>query len=235
MLIQSDIMASEKQIWVDILDNRLAEIDAVDYLLKKEINPDHCSWLFPDIKDSSIICSKKIVDIISDVKINEIIDKIASSNYEEITSNVYPWVYSLEDALFVDLHLLSFNSLTNEELGFHSPYCKLKTRTNTQRFGQSHSSFLRLLGLVKHECGADHITSLGLVVDDLAPSYRLNVVTKLYFSIPLIRNLYREDSLDLNNIFKYTSATMKESVIKRRLPSVRKMVDEIEYLRRLDG
>lgn len=109
-----------------------------------------------------------------------------------------------------------------------TPNCNLKSRANTQRYGQCHMNFLWLLGLASHKNGINKITPLGSAFLKLNIHEQTDVFTKLLFRIPLIRNIYREDIIDANNAYIYASS-MRESVIKRRLPTVRKLIEEINY------
>jgi len=224
---------SNYAIWDEILSEQSYDLQIVQMYLEKRIDFQSLDILYTDYEKMRVKASKRIISAILNTSLSEIIDLIRKDDIEAIESSEFPWFYSLEEVIFVETELLEDGPLTNEEIGVKSPTCRLKTKANTQRFGQAHSNLLTLLGLIEHVDKKNQLTTIGKEYNKLDIHDRLDIFIKLLFRIPLIRDIYRNGSDDINYVFELTEDKMKESSVKRRIICIRRLIDEIEKHRHI--
>ncbi len=215
--------------WQIIIDGDASDESIVRLFLFDKLDFSELSWRCQSDSKIKKKVAERIGSAFSNTGISRIIEIIKMEPEEQIAPEGFPWVYDLEDALYTDIKILAHTAVSNDEIGLMSPRCRLKSEQNTARFGQCHIQFLSKLGLVSHDSGLNRLTPLGEYFSKLNLHESTELFTKLTFRFPIIRNIYRHDIVDIPRIREISELTMKKSVVDRRLPTIRRLVSEIEY------
>ena len=214
--------------WAELFSEEPYNPYVVQLYLDKKFNFDSLSYLYNNADLVAKRASKRILSAFMNTSLDEIIETVRKTDMEPVTSSEFPWFYSIEEVMFIEMAVLMDGPLTNEELGMRSPLCRLKSKANTQRFGQAHSNMLSIMGLVEHVDSRNHLTPVGTEYDRLSVHQRIDVFTKMLFRIPLMRDVYRNDPKDIDFLYELTDGVMKHSSVQRRSICIRQLVDEIE-------
>ena len=173
--------------------------------------------------------TKILIDSFRHTTINELIELVRENPKETLTKSNFIWFYNLDDCIFSDLTLLQKTPLSNEEIGLLSPHCTRKSKSNTQRFGQAHSSMLEALGLVYHIDKKNILSPLGNYCLKLTLGERMEIMTKLFFRLPVIRYIYQSDNPGIEVLAPYARTVVTESTWVRRSSSINSLISEIKY------
>lgn len=172
---------------------------------------------------------KIIIDSFRKTSFQEIIETVRANPKEKLTKTDFVWFYDLDDCFNLDLFILQKTPLSNEELGMMTPRCVCKSKSNTQRFGQTHSSLLESMGLVYHFNKKNSLTPLGQQCLKLSLGERIEILTKLLFRLPVIRYVYHSENPNIEELAPYAKTIVTESTWNRRSSSIASLIREVEY------
>lgn len=213
--------------WEEFFNGTASEETIIRNYLFNKYNFASLSLFYSNSSNLGKKAAIRILNILNKTNLSEIINMIKYTDCETLSSKDFPWFYNLPDAMFTDLLILKNESVSNEELALRTPACNLKSKANMQRFGQAQASFLQMLGLLNHVATVNELSVVGVEFCKMNVHQRVDIFTKLFFRLPLIREVYRMDRVDINNIKFWAEGNITSITLTRRLSSIKLLIEEI--------
>jgi len=222
----------EKSYWDSLIANDIPSCVVIREYIYGQIDIYELSDYYSDtrLEKHQKTFYQNLLNTLISTSMPEFLEIIRQQQVEDSPSELIPSFSRIDDAIFTSLSILSHGTENYTSLGYKLPGCTTKNDQNCFKYGETHSKLLALLDLAwiesKDSISEISISPLGTLFRELPVNTRSQVLVKLIFRIPIIRNIIFSNNLDYESIRYEVSKWMNGSSVARRTSSVNTLVSE---------